>query len=237
MNSNCVLLRDDFKESYTGIYTVEKHRYFVSSLVSILSSYLAEPLVVESVSSQLSRIPSFATPTLSLDKYYGGSFQLDVSRHFRVGDGVQAHGYKLDSTTKPLQEQLSSLQSLGFSRVILVDDDSVSGETVNRISSLVNCEIVGSYFIASGYKDVLDVRDFLFNSRNGGLVFSNDSTVFRAPYVAPYVNLSTRSLVTDPLAVSRLVMELNRSIYSDLPLQPMYANFLKHYGLSPKWFF
>jgi hypothetical protein len=43
------------------------------------------------------------------------------------------------------------------------------------------------------FYDVVDFRDFLFGSRNGGLVVRlPNGEITRVPYMAPYVTLSTR---------------------------------------------
>lgn len=224
---NKIFLRDDFKESYTGNYTPELHKYIINTLRQIFEDDLGEKIVIETVENQLKRIPTFDYPVISLDKYYKGDFQLDVSRHFRIGDIEQKHGYKLDCTEKNLTEELEKIKQLGFTDIVLVDDDSVSGETVNRIRELLNLNIVGTYFISPGYKDVLDVRDFIFNSKNGGLVFSDETTIFRAPYIFPYVNLQTRALFNNPEKVTEKIIELNNELEQAETLEPMYKNFIE----------
>lgn len=229
---NKIFIRDDFKESYTGIYDENLHNWFISELIKIFEDDLKETVIVKRVDEQLQSIPTFTHPSISLDKYFTGDFQLDVSRHFIIDDPIQEHGYKLDCTTKSLTDEIQKIKKLGFQNVILVDDDSVSGETVNRIKQLLDINIIDTYFISPGYKDVLDVRDFLLNARNGGLVFSDSETVFRAPYIYPYVNLQKRAMFNNPKEVTRRVLELNKELYQNnsVKIEPLFQSFLDYYG-------
>lgn len=227
-----IFIRDDFKESFTGIYDENLHQWFIDQLITIFEDDLQESVIVKRVDEQLASIPTFTHPSISLDKYFTGDFQLDASRHFRIGDHIQEHGYKLDCTTKSLTDEIQKIKERGFDNVILVDDDSVSGETVRRIKDLLDVNIIDTYFISPGYKDVLDVRDFLLNAKNGGLVFSDSETIFRAPYIHPYVNLQKRALFNNPEEVTRRVLNLNKELYQNQPvkMEPLFQSFLDYYG-------
>lgn len=229
-----VLIRNDFKESFLN--NDELATWFTSSLVEIFKSDLKENIKIVNVKDQLNNIPEFNYPTISLDKYYKATFNLNVSRHFKIGDSIQEHGYKLDCTTTSLNEELDIIKNCGFNEFILIDDDSVSGETVNKISKLLNVKFKDYYFLSSGYKDVLDIRDFIIGSKNGGLVFSNNEITYRAPYIYPFVNLTKRALFNNPIKISLEVIELNRQLYNKLEKLPekpkMFNNFLKYFNLN-----
>lgn len=218
MNNEIMFLRNDFMESTNYTYSKDIMEIFLLNLKNLIEENTNMKVVIRDVEKQLKDVPKFEFKTISLDKYYNGDYNLNVSRHFRINDKNQYHSYKIDTSdiNFPLKEQIKKIDS---GKYILVDDDCVSGDTVKYFISLLNkynknIEIVGTYFLTKNkYKDVLDVRDFIFGSKNGGLLFSNNYIQFRLPYINEYVNLKTRaSFITDGVDFSLKIKEMNKNL-------------------------
>ncbi len=104
----------------------------------------------------------------------------------------------------PLLEQLEAIPPGEYT---LLDDDTVTGETIERVLALLpeklRIEDVVILFQmaslsseASPSLDVSDSRDFLAGSRDGGLVVSLPSgATARAPYVLPYASPAARASI------------------------------------------
>jgi NAD+ synthetase len=108
---------------------------------------------------------------------------------------------------------------------ILVDDDRVTGSTINFAKSILkdfNVNIVDTIFLFDDIKriDIDDCRDFLIGSKYGGLVISlpNKFTA-RVPYILPYVFPSDRALipVEQNLIFSKKLWLLNFEYYKQNP--------------------
>lgn len=153
--------------------------------------------------------------TISLDTYYKGTYNLKVSRQFELSD-LQSHFTKIVNRTKI---------EIPCGNYILVDDDSVSGETIKEVnrSCLQNVNITENYFLASQYSDeifdVVDFRDFIIGSKDGGLLVRiNNKKNIRVPYINPFVSLFTRANI--PLDrekyVSSKIIDININFYSSI---------------------
>ena len=149
------------------------------------------------VDQQLKDIPKFNNTVISLDKYYTGDIQLNISRYFDLY-GQQKKAADLVMSTVQDEEILETpLQlSLPKDQYVLVDDDSVSGYTMERLSSEID-KIVSTHTLMEPiYDDVVDARDFLFGAKYGGLLCKQPNGLLkRYPYVWPEVNLYYRASI------------------------------------------
>ncbi len=110
----------------------------------------------------------------------------------------------------------SGLQNIPAGKYALVDDDIASGTTVSYIKkntpqvnwtetvSLLRMVNHGSVF------DIVDGRDFLFGSKLGGLCVKDAGEIFRAPYIAPWVNLTQRAKIP-PIKQTEFVNDVIRA--------------------------
>jgi hypothetical protein len=164
------------------------------------SSFQIIPFSIDSYTPQ-SKLPS-----ISLDKFFKGDFHLNLSRLFTY-----------QKTKKPLR-LIGSPESLNIKdqinkipqgNYVLVDDDSVSGFTVDWICNKLaenNIFILEKEFlvknIVSHLIDVIDLKDFIFGLESAGLVsLLNDGIIVRVPYLHPFINLIERaSLLKDQSA-------------------------------------
>lgn len=203
---------------------------FPASVVEVASIPLADQSeVVRTV------IESYAVPTISLDACIEGHYKLALSRQFEVTSGERCHGLFARPGGAELAQQIDRIPSGSY---VLMDDDVATGATIRSLCSLLPSRITIQGILSaqevytkeslhtvestdsSRLVDVVDLRDFLVGSREGGLVVRlPNGTIARTPYLLPYVQLSRRmSLPPDEeLKFSRAVWELNRHFFDSLP--------------------
>ncbi len=136
-----------------------------------------------------------------------GHYRLQVTRLFELADG-QLLPTKL--VARPGHETLSGqLKKIPTGIYSLVDDDIASGITVNSIEKMLPKRIRTKNTVSlleeylrvklsenSTVYDVVDARDFLLGSKQGGLVLNlQDSILGRAIFAQPYVSLASRAKI------------------------------------------
>ena len=200
---------------------------FLNKFIKHLSKCFNDemPIKVINMESQLNDAYNYLKneKTINLDSYYRGTYNLEVSRLFPVSSYQDKYIKlinRLGSTS--LEEQISSIPDGDY---ILVDDDSVTGRTINSIKEMLpkGININNTYLLANSITtkvfDVVDLRDFIIGVKNSGLVVKlpND-TYARAPYVMPYVNLTTRASIppNNEREFSIFIWQLNRDFYEKL---------------------
>lgn len=199
----------------------EAARLFLHSLIGALSEAAAHPplpdrpLELHIEIPMLDRQAAYAEalqqerPTITLDTCTGGSYRLEVSRLFGLADG---QCFSTQIVPRPgfphIREQVKAIPPGDYA---LLDDDIASGRTmrmvmavfppgirITRILSLLEqTRSVDALRVDQidyeDFYDVVDFRDFLCGTRNGGIVTRlPNGEVVRVPYMTPYVNLNTR---------------------------------------------
>jgi nicotinic acid mononucleotide adenylyltransferase len=203
---------------------------FPTSVVEVASI----PLVDQ---SELVRtmIESYTVPTISLDACIESHYTLALSRQFEVTGGERCEGIFQRPGEAELAKQIEQIPSGSY---VLMDDDVATGTTIRALCSLLPPRITIQGILSaqevytkeslhtvesadwSRLVDVVDLRDFLVGSREGGLVVRlPNGTIARAPYLLPYVQLSRRMSLppNEELRFSRAVWELNRQFFDSLP--------------------
>lgn len=190
-------IRDDgiyyMPKEYTEAY--EKFKIELEQAFRQCSPF--EEITWVDVNKQLENIPKFNHSVISLDKYYQGDIQLNISRYFELY-GQQKHAADLVmSTVHDEETPLTPINiTLPKGKYILVDDDSVSGYTMRRLSESVETIISTHTLMEQIYDDVVDARDFLFGAQYGGLLCKQPNGLLkRYPYVWPEVNLYYRASI------------------------------------------
>ncbi len=151
--------------------------------------------------SALGELERRAGRVISLDPLAGGSETLAVSRVFEpAGAQMAARGIVARPGSSPLADQVAALTP---GSCLLADDDRASGLTVEAVSALLGdagIEVRGFEALgAAGVErrrpplDVVDLRDFLLGAPAGGLVVDLGESIARAPYLPPYVDLTSRA--------------------------------------------
>ena len=215
-------IRDDglyyLPKSYQSAYEVFKQR--LEDAFRLCSPFTQIDWI--NVDDQLAQVPEFPNPVISLDKYYKGDIQLNISRYFELF-GFQKHAKDLILSTEYDEEiPLEPLQlNLKSDNYILVDDDSVSGYTVKRLSQEINT-IVDTYTLMEQvYDDVVDARDFLFGAKYSGLLCKlPNGNVKRQPYVWPQVNLYHRATIhlNKQALFSQLIKDANQEFQRNITI-------------------
>ncbi len=163
--------------------------------------------------------------TISLDPYTSAEFALKVSRLFALG-GHQLLGHVPRPGAGAIEAQIAAIP---VGEYTLVDDDRMSGGTLATVMAMLPPRIritKTELMLEPGPdEDVLDSRDFLVGTDEGGLVVElPDGSIGRAPYLLPYVDPVARASVADSRVFSRTLWEVNARIFqhtnlkvSDLP--------------------
>ena len=222
-------------------------RSFVASLTEVLADSFRSGCPNASVAvSRISlgdqrevvrqMIDTFAIPTISLDACIEGHYSIALSRRFEVTSGERCEGIFPRPGEAELMTQFQAIPSGAY---VLMDDDIATGKTIRALRDMLpsRIEIQGVLSAQEVYTkeslrtvecseesdlvDVVDLRDFLVGSREGGLVVRlPDGCVARAPYLLPYVQNNRRMSLplSEELRFSRSVWELNRRFFDSLPV-------------------
>ncbi len=195
----------------------------------------------EQAKAELLKDPSILA--VSLDAYDTNcAFPLRASRHFSKG-GIEQNGIGERPGALPLEQQLMQLQEfVNGKKVILFEDDMFSGGTARFILGELKAKGIAVLEFVPGLQvsdvteingvpvhpierfehstvlDIIDPRDFLFGTRESGLVTNDNGLLYRAPYILPWVDLTARASIPADQAVrvSQAVIMLNRRFYEQL---------------------
>lgn len=166
------------------------------------------------------RIPG---ETISLDCFWSGTYNLQVTRLFQYGDNQD---YSLKLTNRPGTQGLASqVKLIPAGEYILVDDDISTGRTMVHVSEMLalnDIHIVGRFSLipkTNNLFDVVDLRDFILGTQHGGLTVEIGEMITRLPYIHPYVNLVTRAKLSMENAkfLSKELWKLNYDLYVETP--------------------
>lgn len=163
--------------------------------------------------------------TLSLDPLIDGAVNLAVSRHFPLACPHVKPSLSHRPGSKPLDEQIAEIPPGEY---VLVDDDVATGATLKAIKAMLpeGVRIVRDFILLEqdpnapkSRLDVLDCRDFIAGSRQGGLVVSlPDDTLARVPYALPYASPADRASIPlmEELAFSRDIWRINEEFFDSI---------------------
>lgn len=189
---------------------------------NILQLYLPEIKVIPKIlKHQLSKanVELENKQTISLDTYFKGTYNLEVSRCFELSDKQLTYTNLIGRNSLNLNQQIKNIIPGNY---ILVDDDTVSGNTLKTIINLLpkNIIINDYYFLAqeNDIFDVVDFRDFILGANNGGLMIRTKNEIFRVPYLYPYIDLNSRASIPidKQLDFSLEILKLNLLFYKSI---------------------
>ena len=211
------LIRDDLKKSLN---------YDSKEALDIFNKYFSDIKVIPA------EYPlEFKEKVISLDTWYKGDYQLKMSRNFSLAD----FNYKgIDLSNRICSSRLEhQLELIPKGEYLLVDDDIASGQTINFVKNLLEeqgVKIKGEKSLAheflgvSEFRDVVDLRDFFFGAKEGGLtIVLPNGKRSRVPYITPFVNLYSRASLDykSALRFSLEVLELNKKYLADKKIKDL----------------
>jgi nicotinic acid mononucleotide adenylyltransferase len=236
-------VRDWCAERDTTTVADARHA-FLNTLANSLSETCSQPplpdkaLDLQIEIASLDRQIAFAdtlrreTMTINLDNCTDGTCRVEISRLFGLADG---QCFSTQVVPRPgfagLTEQVRAIPPGEYE---LIDDDIASGRTmrmvmavfppgihITRVRSLLEqTRSIDALRVDQvdyeDFYDVVDFRDFLLGSRNGGLVTRlPNGELGRVPYMAPYVTLSTRIRMpaSREIDFSRTMWEANERFF------------------------
>ena len=180
---------------------------------------------------------------LSLDPCVEGDLNLAVSRSFELAVDISRDELVARPGAPSIDDQIAALPDDDLP-TILLDDDLVSGRTVEQVQALLGerLSILEVHALCRTdatedaehpehpehpelpepertplRRELCDARDLLPGSRQGGLVVRlPDGDLARAPYLLPYVRPSARMQLplSQEIAFSRGVWELSASFFA-----------------------
>jgi len=200
---------------------------FLNKFMRLLSSCFDNKIFIKVINMkfQLKEAYNYLSnqKTINLDSYYRGTYNLETSRLFNISSYQDKYieligriGYET------IEEQVNKIKK---GKYILVDDDSVTGRTLNSVKEKLpkDVEIIETYLLANSINkkvfDVVDLRDFIVGAKNSGLVVKLPNGICtRAPYVMPYVNLTTRASIppSKEREFSIAIWNINKEFYKKL---------------------
>lgn len=227
LNSIHYLVRDDFH----FFNNIPSELNPISKLVDALNKVFPKhEIVTVDVNEQIEKakldIEKNVYPTVSLDAYLKGDSNLEISRIFNISDSqIKAEGFiKRPEVDECFYSVANALEVNG--EYTLIEDDVASGQTLNFVKSILpenavlkNTILLSDYFDApKDHFDIVDLRDFIINIPYGGLVVNTGKDIFRAPYIAPFVDLLSRaSIPADKvLPFSIEILQMNIKFYESL---------------------
>lgn len=146
------------------------------------------------------------TPTISLDAFFSGTYNLEITRLFKIENGETIF---LDLTNRPDTPDIySQIKCIKPGKYVLVDDDAVGGRTIQSVKKMLpsDAEITDIYLLMDSYRnkktqpvlDVVDCRDFIAGCQGAGLTVLNETMgKLRAPYMYPFIDINDKANIPD----------------------------------------
>ncbi len=238
IRSKIYVLRDD-SFFLKNKFNIEKLKEFSNSLTNLIKKYSNHEVLKVKAEDQIQM--KFSQKTISLDLYFKGNYQLEISREFNF-QKLQSIPNSLTPRlgAKPLDKQLKNIPKGEY---ILVDDDIASGYTINRVKELaskhgiiITQEVALNPVSQDNLYDIVDLRDFIIGATQGGLQVRDKKEVFKVPYLYPYVDLNSRAKILYDKEFSLEVLKLNYELYknSKITLNELkeHKTFLQKIGFS-----
>lgn len=217
------ILRDDLDIALRGTIFENDTRSISNKLFALLETAIPQDIVLKRIDVN-HQLQSYTTQekTISLDVFWHGDYDLQVSRLFDVSNHqTGSRKYINRPGSDSLEDQLNTIPDGSY---MLVDDDIASGTTMTTIETLLNSKGIGVHQKESLLQnddgtvfDVVDARDFIIGATHGGLVVKTPLGITRAPYVLPFVNLTTRAKLDAKVAInfSQEIWKLNFDLYRE----------------------
>lgn len=197
------VIRDDLALAAPWLNPGER-RECLDALVEMVrrSTPAGTQIRVQSVEEQLRAFTSPGLPTISLDPWFQGTYNVGVSRVFISASGQYRPLGVAPRGVRSLGKDIRGALREAFCRIpagryVLVDDDIASGSTIQAVRDALpqGVQIAGIRTLwTEKFYDVIDARDFVDGAEEGGLVcMMTTADVGRRSYLDPAVNLAARA--------------------------------------------
>jgi glycerol-3-phosphate cytidylyltransferase-like family protein len=252
---NLYLLRNEGAKSLS-LFKLDqaKHSSFLAQVQKQLSCSLPKAVKVKvlNIEDQLEdmKTKKIIEKSISLDLFFKGDYNLEISRLFFVADGQISSNQLVERPGRlSLLEQVKLIPNGEYT---LIEDDIASGATIKKAQELLGSDKkVNRLIILTNLNeqinpkdifDVVDLRDFMVGEKDAGLVvlLPNGKTA-RAPYLLPYVSLHFRAklLPEKELGFSKKLWELNYKTYECSPktvadADPSFQELMLYIGFDSK---
>lgn len=187
---------------------------FVKDFINIIKSGINEniKIVTSDYKDELIKLEQlknvYGKDYINLDKCINSITRVRISRVFSMFNNQSDCLYYLNGSMNDFK-----LNQLDKSKTYwLFDDDISTGKTMEYVKEIlseknINIHNIGCLF--KDYYDVIDLRDFIIGSVDGGLYV--DEYMDRVPYILPYVSLNKRAKIdiNKELEISIKILELN----------------------------
>lgn len=210
------VVRDD-SLYFTEKFNEEKIKEFKIRFYELLYTMTNYSVLELRAEDYLSIKPKYNT--ISLDVYYKGDYNLEISREFKLFFQEKAEKITNRIGSIELEKQLELIKKGDYT---LVDDDIASGFTVKTITKALKekgieiKEIIALNPVKEkDMYDIVDLRDFIIGAKNGGLQIKNDGSILKIPYISPYVDLLSRAKILFPKEFSIELLKLNLFLYKN----------------------
>lgn len=204
------LVRDD-----SFFCTGKKQTEFVEEFCQILQNYTDARVISFDSKKQIQSVRRYLNKyhngksIVSLDKWFVGDFNYNLSRIFEKGKDQSRPLRFFGRNINEFRDWVRGKKSYEF---VIVDDDIASGSTMNHVFDILKQENVGypeTVSMEAVYNkkyngrvyDIVDIRDFIPGSKNGGLFCLSESGLERIPYFYPEVDLVSRMKLTKHASV------------------------------------
>lgn len=205
------------------LYLRMNFTYVETRVLWLMRKYFTNvfPLDIELQQEQFTDHKNKEVDIINLDsRIIGATVDLEISRLYD-NFGQKLLGYTNRPGSDPLLVQYGRINEVVKRPVILFDDDIATGNTMNFVESQLKefyITVDGrSSFVTSNpeHAEILDARDFILGSEDGGLVTKIKDQIVRVPYIYPFVCPKTRASIHNPMEFSQYVWLLNYNYYKD----------------------
>lgn len=220
-DNDIYLIRNDFQRSIPfKVSTTEKNNYlenFIRKTKECLNNENVFYVNEKEENKVLKKLNIETEKTISLDLYHYPKNKIRVSRIF---NGFSSQNKAEDITD--IKNDISNIKEINT----IFDDDSVSGQTIDMVQNKLNKDfeykitlmenVKKEFYPKSEILDVIDIRDFIFGSKEGGLLINIYGKNIKFPYIFPFVNLTTRAKISYEKQIDfcLYIIDLNIKLFS-----------------------
>ena len=180
------------------------------------------PLNIDYQQEQFDKHITKTAFVVNLDSHtQGADIDLKISRLYD-NFGQKFLGYTNRPGSETLLQQFSQIDDTQIqSPIILFDDDIATGGTMNFVESqlkefYIHVDGRASHITSNPqHAEILDARDFILGSEEGGLVTKIKNKLVRVPYIYPFVCPKSRASIDEPMEFSQFIWLLNYNYYQN----------------------